>query len=427
MIGLAKESNGNVPGPELNREKGQPISLWKNRNFVAVFSSYSLSLLGNTFHSIALNLWVLQTTGSAKLMSVVLIIHLVTSMLFSSFAGTLADRIDRRTLMWVTDIIRFVFVAAIAILVYLPNVPFVFIVILTAFVALAGVIRSPATQASLLEIIPKEQITQAVGVINISDNIVRISGFALGGIAVATFGGAVAIAIDAATFLFSAMLLLFTGKFPYKAVQDTDKPKTTFKEDLIAGFRYVWTDSFARAAVILLPLVMFFFLSTFMLIQVMAVKVWLAKPFVFGLMEACIPLGYVVGSIIIIKLDKRLKGRGKLIIGSMILMGPLFIAISLMNSAFAALPLILLVGFLFSFSTTIIFIALRVAIDPSMQGRVFGLIGALTSVAPPIGLAVFSTLSDIYGPAIIIAISGAAMLVIGCFSFFYMKAIRHFK
>jgi DHA3 family macrolide efflux protein-like MFS transporter len=425
MLGLAKESNSSTT--DLKPQAGQALSLWKNRNFLAVFSSYSLSLLGNTFHSIALNLWVLQTTGSAKLMSVVLITHLVISMLFGSFAGTLADRTDRRTLMWVTDIIRFVLVAAIAVLVYLPNVPFIFIVLLTAIVALAGVIRTPALQASLVEIIDKEQITEAVGVINISDNIIRISGFALGGIAVAAFGGAFAIAIDAVTFLLSAMLLLFTGKFPYAAVRDSEKQQTTFKEDLKAGFRYVWTNSFARAAVILLPLVMFFFLSTFMLIQVMAVKVWLAKPFVFGLMEACIPLGYVLGSILIIRLDKRLKGRGKWIIGSMILMGPLFIAISLMPSAFAALPLILLVGFLFSFSTTIIFIALRIAIDPSMQGRVFGLIGALTSVAPPIGLAVFSTLSDIYGPAIIIAISGAAMLVIGSFSYMYMKEMRHFN
>lgn len=212
MLGLAKESNGGAPN--LQPQEGSASSLWKNRNFIAVFSSYSLSLLGNTFHSIALNLWVLQTTGSAKLMSVVLITHLVISMLFGSFAGTIADRTDRRTLMWVTDIVRFVLVGAIAVLVYLPNIPFIFIVILTAIVAFAGVIRTPAFQASLVEIIDKEQITKAVGVINISDNIIRISGFALGGIAVAAFGGAFAIAIDAVTFLLSAALLLFTGKFP---------------------------------------------------------------------------------------------------------------------------------------------------------------------------------------------------------------------
>ncbi|OMF37828.1 MFS transporter [Paenibacillus sp. FSL H8-0548] len=425
MLELTKPSKGQTPNVQPENE--QATSIWRNRVFLAVFSSYSLSLLGNTFHSIALNLWVLQTTGSAKLMSIVLITHLVISMLFGSFAGTIADRTDRRRLMWVTDIIRFVLVAAIAVLIYLPNVPFVFIVLLTGLVAFAGAFRSPAFQASLIEIVGKEQITQAVGAISISDNIIRISGFALGGIAVAAFGGAFAIAIDAATFLLSAVLILIAGKFPFAVVRDETKPKSSFKEDFTAGFRYVWNDSFAKAALLLLPLVMFFFLSTFMLIQVMAVKVWKAEPFVFGLMEACIPLGYVIGSILIMKLDKRLKNRGKWTIGSMILMGPLFVVISLMSSAASALPVIFLVGLLFSFSTTIIFIVLRAAIDPSMQGRVFGLIGTITSVAPPVGLALFSTLSDIYGPAIIIAISGAAMLLMGTLAYSRMKAIRDFS
>lgn len=425
MLELAKDSETNTSA---NQQQIPGItSIWRNRSFIFVFSSYSLSLLGNTFHSIALNLWVLQTTGSAKLMSVVLITHLVISMLFGSLAGTVADRTDRRNLMQATDLIRFVLVAAIAVLIYLPGVPFVFLVILTGLVAFAGVFRAPAFQASLVDIVGKEQLTQAVGAISISDNVIRITGFALGGIAVAAFGGVFAIAIDAVTFLLSAILLLFAGKFPYTAAKDVTKPKSSFKQDLIDGFRYVWNDSFAKAAIILLPLVMFFFLSTFMLIQVMAVQVWMAKPFVFGLMEACIPLGYVVGSILIMRLDQRLKNRGKWIIGSMILMGPLFIAIAQVPTAAIALPLILLVGFLFSFSTTIIFIVLRVAIEPALQGRVFGLLGALTSVAPPIGLAVFSTLSDIYGPAIIITISGTAMLLIGIIAFSRMKSIRNFN
>lgn len=425
MLELAKKTNDD--GSSLQQHSEQPVSIWRSRAFLAVFSSYSMSLLGNTFHSIAINLWVLQTTGSAKLMSIVLITQLVINMLFGSFAGTIADRIDRRTLMWVSDFVRFILVAAIALLIFLPNIPFVYIVALTGLVAFVGVFRAPAFQASLVEIVGKEQLTQAVGAISISDNIIRITGFALGGIAVAAFGGAFAVAIDAAAFLLSAILLLFAGIFPYAAAKDSTKPQSSFKHDLADGFRYVWKDSFAKSAVILLPLVMFFFLSTFMLIQVMVVKVWQAKPFLFGLMEACIPLGYVAGSILIMRLDKRLKHRGKWIIGSMILMGPVFIAIAQMPAASFALPLILLVGFLFSFSTTIIFIVLRVAIDPAMQGRVFGLLGALTSVTPPIGLAVFSTLSDLYGPAIMITISGSVMLVISVLAYKYMRTIREFN
>src|SRR5690606_125122 len=105
-----------------------------NRGFLFVFSSYSLSLLGNMFHSIALNLWVLQSTGSAKLMSAVLITHLVVNMLFSSIAGTVADRVNRRLLMWSSDLLRFVLVGIIALLIFLQTTSYGLVIAITALV-----------------------------------------------------------------------------------------------------------------------------------------------------------------------------------------------------------------------------------------------------------------------------------------------------
>jgi len=420
MIELSP-NNQNHPAAALH--VAESASLWRNRSFLLVFTSYSLSLLGNTFHSIALNLWVLQTTGSAKLMSAVLITHLVVSMLFGSLAGTIADRANRRMLMWGSDLVRFVLVGLIALLIYLPGTSYTLIIVLTGLVALVGTFRTPAFQASLVEIVGKEQLTKAVGAIGISDNIVRITGFALGGAAVALLGGAIAIAIDAAAFLVSAVLLLGAGKFRYEVVKDPSKPKASFKEDFIDGFRYVWQNRFAKTAVVILPVIMLFFLSTFMLVQVMAVQVWKADAVVFGLIEACIPLGYVIGSILIMKFDKRIRMRGRWIVGSIVPMGPLFITIAFISDAYSALPFILIIGFLFSFSTTIIFIALRVAISPELQGRVFGLLGTLTSLAPPAGLAIFSALSDLYGPAAVITASGILLLLISCFMLTRMRTL----
>jgi len=432
MIELARDTHNDVD--RLNTDilaqtadSIEHLSIWRNRAFLFVFASTSLSVLGSTFHSIALNLWILQTTGSARLMSAVVIIHLIINMLFGSFAGTIADRVNRKKLMLASDIIRFVLISLIALLIYLPNTSYMYIIILTGIVAFVGTFRSPAFQASLVEIVGKNQLTQAVGAISISDNIVRISGFALGGIAVALFGGAFAIAIDAATFLLSALALLFAGPFLFQRTKSSIKPTTSFREDLAEGIRYVWRDSFARASIFLLPVVMLFFLSTFMLIQVMAIQVWHAKSIVFGIIEACIPLGFVIGSIIIMRLDKRLKRRGWWILGSMLLMGPLFIIISQVANAYVALPFIFLVGFLFSFSTTIIYIMLRVAIEPDIQGRVFGLLGALTSVAPPVGLALFSTLSDYYGPSPIILMSGIIMIIITSIASYRMRTFRNFN
>ena len=87
MIELARETHNdgehlNTDVLAQNAESIENLSIWRNRAFLFVFASTSLSVLGSTFHSIALNLWILQTTGSARLMSAVIIIHLVINMLF---------------------------------------------------------------------------------------------------------------------------------------------------------------------------------------------------------------------------------------------------------------------------------------------------------------------------------------------------------
>lgn len=413
------------PSSEQQARTNKQISIWRNRAFVLVFSSYSFNLLGSTFHSIALNLWVLQTTGSAKLMSLVLITHLVASMVLGPLAGTLADRVDRRKLMLTSDWIRFGLVGLIALCMTIEAMPFYVLLLLTALVAIVSALRSPAFQASLVEIVRKDSVAPAVAAITIADNMIRIGGFAVGGAAVALFGGAFAVAIDASTFLLSAILLLVAGQFPYQSARrQSPEAKPTFRADFAEGFRAVWQNTFIRSIVLLLPLVMFFFLSTFMLIQVMAVQVWKASPFVFGLLEACIPLGYVIGSFLIMKWNNRLQKRGLWILGSILLLGPCFIAIAQFHTPAWALPVIFVVGFLFSFSTTIISIALRMNVETDLQGRVFGLLGTLTSVAPPIGLAVFSALSDTFGPALIITYSGALMLLISIAAFVFMKNTR---
>lgn len=88
--------------------------LWANKKFMLLLCSFSISLFGNTFHSIALSLWVLQTTGSAKLVAVLTIINLLLSSLLGSIGGTFADRTNRRTIMLVTDLISCILVVSLA-------------------------------------------------------------------------------------------------------------------------------------------------------------------------------------------------------------------------------------------------------------------------------------------------------------------------
>jgi DHA3 family macrolide efflux protein-like MFS transporter len=403
-------------------------TVWRNKQFLMLLFSYSISLFGNTFHSIALNLWVLMMTGSAKMMAMIVVTNLLLSSLLGSIAGTYADRVNRRTIMLITDIISFGLVITIAIFISVPNTPFFLIVILTGLVTASALFQSPAYQASLMNVVGKEHIQKAVGLITLSENICRTVGFSAGGIFVAAFGVSQAIIFDGITFLVSFILVLLAGSFPSSSRNNAlHKVKKKFIDDLITGLHYIWKDPFAKAVIIMSPTLTLFFMPSLMLTQVMAVTVWRSTPFQFGLMEACIPLGYMIGSGLILLLGSRINQRGRLIMVNLLLIGPMYILLSFTTTPTAAIPIILIIGFMFSFCTLLINIILRLEVSEELQGRVFGLLGSIMSIAPSLGLAIASYYADVFSSNVVMFLIGGLLFLFGIFAIARLTAIRKYN
>lgn len=403
-------------------------TVWKNRQFLFILGAFSATIFGNTFHSIALNLWILQTTGSAKMMAVIVITNLIISSILGSVAGTFADRVNRRQIMMVTNLISFGLVVIIGFLLTLSVTPFIIIVILTGLVTASGLFQSPAYHASLINIVGKEHIQKAVGLVNLSENICRTIGFSAGGIFVAAFGVPSAVFFDGFTFFISFALVILAGTFPSPAkMNHPGKAKGKFIGDLIDGIRYIWKDPFARSVVVMSPILVLFFMPSLMLTQVMAVTEWNSTPFQFGLMEACIPLGYMLGSGIILLLGSRIRHRGKLIMLNLLLLGPMYMLLSFTMSAVAAIPSILLIGFMFSFCTLLINIILRLEVSEELQGRVFGVLGSIMSVAPSIGLAVVSYYADFFSPGRVMLTIGILLFLFAIFAVTKLSVIRTYN
>lgn len=415
-----------APAPAVRLRRS---ALWRNKPFTLLFVGTTLSTFGGSFHSIALNLWVLNTTGSAKMMSVLLVMNLALSSLLGPVAGTLADRLNRRTLMLWSNAIRALVVGLMAIAIAIPDMPFIAVVLLSVFVTAAGLVQSPAFNASITTIVGKEHIQQATGVMSLSENISRTVGFGVGGVIVAAFGGPAAIAVDAATFLVAFLLIIAAGPFngsPMQAIKEQKAP-ANFKAQFVMGLKYIWRDPIAKSVMLMSPILTLFFMCALMLTQVMAVKVWHATPFQFGLFEACIPLGYMLGAGVIVMLDKRLLHRGKLIMASLMMMGPLYMLLSAMTSAALAIPVILALGFMYAFCTVLINIILRLEVSEELQGRVFGTLGSFMSVTPSIGLVIASYAADRYGAGAVVFVIGLLLSLFGIAALLSFKHIRKYN
>ncbi|KOY13087.1 MFS transporter [Paenibacillus xylanivorans] len=400
-------------------------ALWRNVAYRRILCGYGISVFGDCFNGIAISLWVLQTTGSAKSMAAVQVCNMVVSFLFGSFAGTFADRLDRRTLMLSSDLFRGAMAFIIAVSLFVLHAPFPFVLLLLSLSMFSSLFQAPAFHASVTSLVGREHLQQATGTIHLVDNIARISGLAAAGISVSAFGGFTAIMITGVTFLLSAICVMLAGRFP--DVQRSSMHRGSFVKEWGGSFSYIFANPLIRSIVILNPLLILFFMSAIMLVQVMAVKVWQANPVQFGLIETCIPLGYMLGSGILIASGKRLKRRGRWVFIGLLVLGPLYMLLSNVSSPLLALPLIIGGGAMFACCTMLTQIMMRAEVPDELQGRIYGVLGTITSTAPILGLTVVSVLADQWGAQAVLESLGALLLVVGVIAAAGLKSIRTYR
>ncbi len=212
------------------------------REFRLLLVGKAVSVLGDRMVAVALAFAVLEVGGSAS--SVGLVLAAATAPLVATVlvGGVVADRLSRRVVMVVSDLLRVVTQGTMAALL-IAGVAEVWM--LAALAALTGVgtgFFSPASTALLPEVVPPEQLQPANGLRSTAVSAGEIIGPLLAGVLVAAAGAGAAIAVDAATFAVSAACLA-AMRMPARAAA----PRSSFLADLRGGWtafrsrRWVWT------------------------------------------------------------------------------------------------------------------------------------------------------------------------------------------
>lgn len=186
----------------------------RHRDFRLLWAGQTISTLGTGVHAVALPWQVLLLTGSAIQLGIVVAISSLSLLVFLLVGGAVVDRVPRRTVILVSDLLSGIVVAILAALsgTGLLRVEhlYVFAVILGACFAFLF----PAMQAILPELIPAEILVQGNVLRGFQRQLGRVAGPAVGGVIVGLLGPAPAFAIDATTFLASFALLLAMRRTP---------------------------------------------------------------------------------------------------------------------------------------------------------------------------------------------------------------------
>lgn len=176
-----------------------------NRDFRLLYAGTLISLGGDWFLTVALADLVLQLTGSATLVSLVLLCQTLPIFFFTPHAGHLIDRLDRRKIMIVTDLARTA-ACLLPLLARTPEtLPFAFAGII--IISIGSAYFEPASQAALPNIVAPDELGPANVLMASTWGTMLAVGAGLGGIVTSWFGRDVSFVVDAASFLFSAFLL----------------------------------------------------------------------------------------------------------------------------------------------------------------------------------------------------------------------------
>ena len=218
------------------------------REFRVLWVADAQSAIGDQIARVALSVLVFQRTASALLTALTYALTFVPAMLGGVLLSGLADRLPRRQVMIGCDLIRAVLLGCMAI----PKMP---IWLLCVLLVLAVLTESPfmAAESSLMPIIlDGEHYVVGTGLRTITNQLSQLAGFVGGGLVIALIGARAGLAVDAATFAVSALLITLAVKPRPAAVVDSAAQQGAgfgFLSDLSAVLRLIFRDRKLRVLI----------------------------------------------------------------------------------------------------------------------------------------------------------------------------------
>jgi len=219
--------------------------LWRHRDFLLLWSAQGISAVGSRITRTALPMAAILVAGAGALDLGLLAVTLtLPRALFAWFGGGWVDRHRRRPVLIGADLVRAVALLAIPAAAYWHAMSMPLLYVIAATTGVATVLFELADHVFIADLVGREQLLDANGKREAVDAIAEISGPALGGALVAWLTAPIAIAVDALTFVASALLI---ARIRTQEKIAAASAASSFVEDVRIGIHVVWRDPAIRA------------------------------------------------------------------------------------------------------------------------------------------------------------------------------------
>jgi MFS family permease len=378
----------------------------RHRNYRLFFFGQLISVMGTWMQTVAQSFLVLDLTHSGTDLGLVTAARFLPILVFGPAGGLFADRRNKRRILYVTQALSGVLAAIFAILTGTHVIQMWLVYVLALSLGFVNVFDNPARQSFISEMVPRDDLANAITLNSVSINLARVFGAAVGGVLAAALGLALCFTCNAISFAAVIVsLAAMNGALLFPAMPVKRRPG-----QIRQGLRYV-----RETPELLIPLLMIALVGTLawefqVTLPLIASNVFGGGAGSYGVMASVMGVGAVGGGLVS---AARARPRARSLCLAAIGWGIAITAAAVAPTLPLELAALVFVGYgsitFNSYAKT----TLQLAADPAMRGRVMALWALAWQGSTPIGGPLVGWIAQEAGARWSLAVGGIPTLICG--------------
>ncbi|WP_433276886.1 MFS transporter [Pseudonocardia xinjiangensis] len=382
----------------LDALRRQTFASLSNPNYRRYISGQSISLVGTWMQTIAQSWLVLQLTGSATALGLVVALQTLPTLVLGPYGGVIADRMDKRKLMIGLQSMMGALALLLGLLTITGVVQLWHVYALAFLLGLNNCFENPARQSFVLEMVGPTDLRNAVSLNSVLVNCARAVGPAVAGIVIATGGIGLCFMLNALSFV---AVVVSLSRLDTSKLSPSD-PAPRAPGQLREGFSYVRRTPKLAVPLLMMGLVGCLAYEFQVVLPIVASETFRGDARTYGFLTAAMGVGAVVGGLYV-------AARGRTGMKSMVV-GATAFGVALLATAFSPTLMLALGGMALVGAASVAFQStgnstLQLTAAPHMRGRVMALWAVAFLGSTPIGGPIAGVVSQHFG--------GRAGLVLG--------------
>jgi MFS family permease len=382
----------------------QTFSSLRIRNYRLYFTAQLISVSGTWMQTVAQAWLVLHLTGSGVDLGIVVGLQFLPMLLFGPVGGLVADRFNKRQLLYLTQAAGGVLALVLGILVVSHEVQLWQVYLLAALLGMVNVFDNPARQTFIMEMVGRDDLPNAVSLNTVVMNASRVVGPAIGGVIITVLGLGVCFFVNAASYIAVIIGLSMMRSSELHPTGTVERAKGQIRD----GFRYVWRTPSLRNTLLAVAVIGVFAYNFTVTLALLAKDTFHGGAGTYSVLTACMGAGAVVGGLVA---AHRARPTPRLLQVLALVFGGLLAAVALAPSLATAAVLIVAMG-----AASIGFIAtanasLQLGADPAMRGRVMALYAMAFLGTTPIGAPLVGAIAQWTNPRVSLLVGAVATVL----------------